>query len=300
MKLMNRSLTTALIACSILSISSLGVSAPVVSAQTTPPALTLPAPSPKSTLEQRVGLTDIKIVYSRPAVKGRTIWGGLVPYGQVWRTGANEATAITFSTDVTINGQKLPAGAYSLHTIPTSGDWTIIFNRSTDLWGSYDYEEKNDALRVTVTPVPNNMTESMQFSIPEVKNEKAVVALDWDKLRVPFTIEMATIDLSLANARAAMANLGADDNRTAYRCAAFAFDNKVALDEASMWVDKSIAIKPTWLNHRLKANMLAAAGDKKGAIEHATQCIEVGKKDEAPADELAKMEALIVEWKKSM
>lgn len=277
-----------------------GAPASIVRAQTSPPALQLPAPSPKSTLEQRVGLTDVKIVYSRPGVKGRVIWGGLVPYDKVWRTGANAATAITFSTDVRINGQALPAGEYSLHTIPTAGDWTIIFNKSTDLWGSYAYEEKNDALRVTVTPVPHEMTESMQFSLPEVSTEKAVVALDWEKLRVPFTIEMATIDLSLANARAAMANLKADDNGTAYRCAAFAFDNKVALDEASMWVDKSIAIKPTWLNHRLKANMLAASGDKKGAIEQATKCIEVGKKDDAPADELAKMEALIVEWKKSM
>jgi len=277
-----------------------GAPASIVRAQTTPPALQLPAPSPKSTLEQRVGLTDVKIVYSRPGVKGRAIWGGLVPYDKVWRTGANAATAITFSTDVKINGKALPAGEYSLHTIPTAGDWTIIFNKSTDLWGSYAYEEKNDALRVTVKPVPHEMTESMQFSIPEVSTEKAVVALDWEKMRVPFTIEAATIDLALANARAAMANLKADDNATAYRCAAFAFDNKVALDEAAVWIDKSIAIKPTWLNHRLKANMLAAAGDKKGAIEQAQKCIEVGKKDDAPADELAKMEALIVEWKKSM
>lgn len=292
---LTRTMTATLVAAALL-----GLSSPIVSAQTAPPALSLPAPSPKSTLEQRVGLTDVKIVYSRPGVKGRTIWGGLVPYDKVWRTGANAATAITFSTDVRINGQALPAGEYSLHTIPTAGDWTIIFNKSTDLWGSYAYEEKNDALRVTVKPVSHDMTESMQFSLPEVMTEKAVVALDWEKLRVPFTIEVATIDLSLANARTAMANLKSDDQGTAYRCAAFAFDNKVALDEAAVWIDKSIAIKSTWLNHRLKANMLAAAGDKKGAIEQGQKCIEVGKTDDAPADELAKMEALIVEWKKSM
>ncbi|TPW11928.1 MAG: hypothetical protein FD129_1564, partial [bacterium] len=241
-----------------------------------------------------------KIVYSRPGVKGRVIWGGLVPYDKVWRTGANAATAVVFSTDVKINGKMLPAGEYSLHTIPTAGDWTIIFNKATDLWGSYAYDEKNDALRVTVTPVAHDMTESMQFSLPEVSTEKAVVALDWEKLRVPFTIEVNTTEIALANARAAMANLAPTDSTTAYRCAAFAFDNKVALDEAATWVDQSIARKPSWLNHRLKANMLAAAGDKKGAIDQAMKSIEVGRKNDAPPEEMDKMEALIVDWKKSM
>jgi hypothetical protein len=292
---MNRTAQSALMAAVLL-----GAIAPLAIAQTTPPALQLPAPSQKSTLEQRVGLTDVKIVYSRPGVKGRVIWGGLVPYDKVWRTGANQATAFTVSTDVMINGKPLPAGEYSLHTIPTAGDWTIIFNKSKDLWGSYAYDEKNDALRITVKPMAHEMTEWMMFSIPEVGAEKATVVLDWEKLRVPFTIEVKTVETALANARAAMANLKPDDNVTAYRAASFAFDNNVALDEAAMWVDKSIAIKPTWLNHRLKANMLAAKGDKKGAIEHAMKTIEVGKKDEAPQEELDKMQQLIDGWKKSM
>ncbi|MDZ4806374.1 MAG: DUF2911 domain-containing protein [Candidatus Eisenbacteria bacterium] len=291
---MTRTLATTLTAFALL-----GLAAPIVTAQSAAPTLQLPRPSQKSTLEQRIGLTDVKIVYSRPGVKGRAIWGGLVPYDQVWRTGANEATAITFSTDVKINGQMLPAGEYSLHTIPTAGDWTIIFNKSADLWGSYDYDQKSDALRVTVTPVSHDMIEWMMFSIPEVTNEKALLALDWEKKRVPLTIEVSTIETALASARKAMASLSPTDSTTAYRAAAFAFDNKVALDEAAMWVDKSIAIKPTWLNHRLKANMLAAAGDKKGAIEHAKKCIEAGKKSEAPPEEMAKMEVLIAEWKKS-
>jgi hypothetical protein len=257
----------------------------------------LPRPSPKASLEQTVGLTDLKITYSRPGVKGRVIWGELVPYDKVWRTGANEATTLTISTGAKVNGQALPAGTYSIHTIPTTGDWTVIINRKADQWGSYSYDEKEDALRITVKPEPHAHTEWMQFSVVELSPDRAVVALDWEKLRVPITIEVDTIGQALANARAAMDTLKADDVMTAFRCASFAWDNKVALDEAKAWVDRSIAIKSTWLNHRLKANMLAAAGDMKGAVEHATKAVEVGKKDEAPPDELAKIEKMAAEWK---
>lgn len=262
-----------------------------------PPALTLPRPSQKGTVEQRVGITDVKIVYSRPGVKNRVIWGELVPYDKVWRTGANEATTITFSADVKVNGHPLPAGTYSLHTIPTRGDWTVIFNRKAEQWGSYSYDDKEDALRIPVTPVAHEATEWMTFSFPVIGVDKATVALDWEKLRVPFELEFDTVNQCLTACRQAMAELKADDNGTAYRCAAFAFDNNVALDEAARWLDKAISIKPTWLAHRLKANMLAKNGDTAGAIEHAGKAIEVGKVDKAPDDELAKLEKLIVDWK---
>ena len=115
-------------------------------------ALKLPRPSPKATVVQTVGLTDVTITYSRPGVKGRTIWGDLVPYDKVWRTGANEATTFQVSQDVKINGQALPAGTYSLHTIPGKTQWTVIFNKTADQWGSYDYDQTKDALRIQVTP----------------------------------------------------------------------------------------------------------------------------------------------------
>ncbi len=260
--------------------------------------LKLPRPSQKAQVMQTVGLTDVTINYSRPGVKGRTIWGDLVPYDKVWRTGANEATVITFSTDVKVNGQPLPAGTYSFHTIPSKGDWTVIFNKKADQWGSYSYDEKEDALRVKVKAQPHEFTEWMEFSLPDIAVDKATVALDWEKLRVPFEIEVATIDHALANARAAMAALAADDNQTAYRCAAFAFQNNVAPDEARQWIDKSISIKETWLNLRLKADMLAKAGDTAGAIQFGEKAIAVGKTD-APADEIAKIEKQVAEWKKT-
>lgn len=260
--------------------------------------LKLPRPSQKAQVMQTVGLTDVTITYSRPGVKGRVIWGELVPYDKVWRTGANEATDITFSTDVKVNGQPLPAGTYSLHTIPTKSDWTVIFNKKADQWGSYSYDQKDDALRIQVKPVPHEFTEWMQFSLPDIAVDKATVALDWEKLRVPFEIEVATVDHALASARAAMASLAADDYQTAFRCASFAFQNNVAPDEARQWIDKSISIKETWLNLRTKADMLAKEGKTTDAITFAEKAIAVGKTD-APADELAKIEKQIAEWKKA-
>ena len=260
--------------------------------------LQLPRPSQKAQVMQTVGLTDVTINYSRPGVKGRVIWGELVPYDKVWRTGANEATSITFSTDVKVNGQPLPAGTYSFHTIPTKSDWTLIFNKKADQWGSYSYDEKEDALRVRVKAQPHEFTEWMELSLPDIAVDKATVALDWEKLRVPFEIQVETIDHALTNARAAMASLAPDDNQTAYRCASFAFQNNVAPDEARQWVDKSISIKETWLNLRLKADMLAKEGKTAEAIQFAEKSIAVGKQD-APADEIAKIEKQVAEWKKA-
>src|ERR1022692_3493422 len=122
-----------------------------LSAQT--PAVNFPAASPACTLKQRVGLTDIEIVYSRPSVKGRTIFGGIVPYGQVWRTGANQATKITFNTPVKFNGTEIPAGTYGLFTIPAEQEWTVIINKSATQWGAFQYDEKADVTRFKVKPV---------------------------------------------------------------------------------------------------------------------------------------------------
>ena len=262
--------------------------------------LKLPRPSQKAQVMQTVGLTDVTINYSRPGVKGRTIWGDLVPYDKVWRTGANEATDITFSTDVKVNGQPLAAGTNSLHTIPTKGDWTVIFNKKADQWGSYSYDEKEDALRIQVKTKSHDFTEWMEFSLPDIAVDKATVALDWEKLRVPFDIQVETVDHALASARAAMASLAPDDQQTAFRCAAFAFQNNVAHDESMQWIDKSISIKETWLNLRTKADMLAKDGKTAEAIQFGEKAIAVGKADtDTPAEEIAKIEKQVAEWKKA-
>jgi hypothetical protein len=147
--------------------------------------------SPKASVEQTVGFTNIAIDYGRPGVKGRTIWGGLVPYNAVWRAGANEATKITFSTDVKIDGKKLKAGSYSFFTIPAEKTWTLIFNKVADQWGAFEYNDVEDALRVVVTPIQNNCwQEWLAYTINKTSDKKAVVMLEWEKIKVPFNIDV--------------------------------------------------------------------------------------------------------------
>ena len=148
--------------------------------------------SPKAAVEQTVGFTVIRIEYSRPGVKGRMIWGGLVPYNVVWRAGANEATKFTFSTDVKINGKTLKAGSYSFFTIPTKDKWTIIFNKVADQWGAFEYNDTEDALRVEVTPEKDNQCwqEWLVYTITKTSDNTAVIRLEWEKLKIPFTVEV--------------------------------------------------------------------------------------------------------------
>ena len=147
--------------------------------------------SPKAEIMQQVGLTDVKISYGRPGVKGRTIWGKLVPYDAVWRAGANEATKITFSTDVVIEGKKLKKGSYSFFTIPGKKEWTIIFNKVADQWGAFEYNESQDALRIKVKPEKGNWQEWLAYTIGKVTDTSAIIRLEWEKLRVPFRVEVS-------------------------------------------------------------------------------------------------------------
>ncbi len=147
--------------------------------------------SPKAAVIQTVGFTEVRIDYNRPGVKERVIWGGLVPYNKVWRAGANEATKFTFSTDVKINGKTLKAGSYSFFVIPTKEKWTMIFNKVADQWGAFEYNEAEDALRFDVTPEEGSMQEWLAYTITKTSKNSAVVKLEWEKLKVPFTIEVS-------------------------------------------------------------------------------------------------------------
>src|SRR6266481_4954374 len=180
----------------------------------------VPRPSQKASVMQRIGVTDITITYSRPGVKGRTIWGDalpeqanvkgeatldnqnlrpkgapIVPWGHVWRAGANEATTFVVTDDVLINGQKLPAGSYSLHTIPTKDEWTIVFNGTANQWGSFDYDPAKDTLRVKAKPqMMGNNQEWLMYSFDPVTDNSAQVLIRWEKVAVPFTVEVPNID----------------------------------------------------------------------------------------------------------
>jgi len=259
--------------------------------------LELPRPSPKATVMQQVGLTEVTIAYSSPAVKGRKIWGDLVPFGKVWRTGANEATTITFSTDVTLGGKTLAAGTYGLFTLPGEKEWLVVVNQGAKQWGAYEYKQEDDVLRFAVTPQAAPMTERMTFSFVNTTTDATDVTLTWEKLAIAFPLKVDVNGKALADSRAAIAAAKPDDWRTAYRAAAYCLDNNLNLAEAREWVAKSLAVKETMYNLLAKARFAALDGKKAEAIALATKAIEVGKKADPKAD-TAPAEHLLAEWKK--
>jgi len=279
----------------MLVIAILLTAIPLSAQQAQAPQIQMPRVSPKSSLMQTVGLTDVTITYSRPGVKGRQIWGALVPWDKVWRTGANEATTFTVSDDVTINGQRLPKGTYSLHTIPGKDQWTIIFNNVANQWGSFNYDASKDALRVTAKPEKAPFTEMMTFEVPSVSADRATVVLRWENLAVPFTIGTDTTQKVLASARAAVAAAKPDDWRTPFRAASYAYDNRVALDEAAKWLDQSLKINQNINNLFLKARAQAAAGDRAAAIATAKEAI--AKATDKDKEEVEEIEKSIASWK---
>lgn len=146
--------------------------------------------SPKAEVYQQVGFTDIRIYFGRPGVKGRVIWGKLVPYNAVWRAGANEATKFTFNTDVVIEGKLLKKGSYSFFTIPGKNEWTIIFNKVADQWGAFEYNESEDALRIKVKPEKGNWQEWLDYTFTKVSDNSAIIRLEWEKIKIPFKVEV--------------------------------------------------------------------------------------------------------------
>ncbi len=260
-------------------------------------ALKLPRVSQKASVMQSVGLTDVTITYSRPGVKGRAIWGDLVPYGKVWRTGANEATTFAVTKDVTIDGRPLPAGTYSLHTVPDQASWTVIFNKKADQWGSYSYDESQDALRIQVKPSEGPHQEWLTFSFPDVQFDTATVELAWEKVRVSFKIGTNTTNEALADARKELSGDVKEWN-VPYGAANFAFNaGGEHMADAMKWVDQSIAIKANFFNLRLKAQMLAKQGKASEAVAVAEKALAAGKDDKNAATEMPGLEKQIAEWK---
>ncbi|HNJ72657.1 MAG TPA: DUF2911 domain-containing protein, partial [bacterium] len=187
--------------------------------------ISTPRPSPRATVSQTVGVTEMTVSYHRPGVKGRTIWGELVPYGQVWRAGANESTTISFSDDVTIEGQKIPAGLYGIQMIPEANEWIVILTKDAKLWGSFNYKPENDAVRIKVKPTSAEMTERLRYSFEDVNDNSTVLTMQWEKLKIAFKIETDTPNLTFTKARAAMNWSGL------MQAAAYCLDNNTNLDE---------------------------------------------------------------------
>jgi hypothetical protein len=238
--------------------------------------LELPRPSPAAKVSQRVGLTDIAVEYSSPGVKGRPIWGALVPYDQMWRTGANSATKVTFSQEVTIDGQKVPAGTYSLHTIPTKAEWTVILNKNPEA-GQRDYKQELDVLRTKVkaTEIPHR--ERMTFVFSDFGDQGTNLDLEWEKLKISLPIQVDTPTLAKKNIDAALAGAWRPFNDAAR----YLLTEKRDYDVALGYADKAVMVGPDqWFAHWTRAQLLAAKGKTKDAYASAQKAYDLGKKAE--------------------
>lgn len=241
-----------------------------------PPGIQFPAPSPTATIKQRIGWTDVEIVYARPGAKGRVMLGKVEPYGKVWRTGANNATTLTFSTAVKLGGKDIPAGKYALFTIPTENDWTVIINKGAAQWGAFTYDEGADLVRFTVTPVKlTEPVETFEIGINDIRDDSATINLSWEKVRVPIKLELDLVGPIVTQIDAAMAGSG---TKPYTQAAGFYLEHNRDLKQALQWADAAIAAGANQTNVHLKAKILAKLGEKEAAIATAKQSIELAMK----------------------
>ena len=224
--------------------------------------LNLPRQSQHALVTQRIGITDVTINYHRPLANGRQIWGKVVPYGQVWRAGANENTIITFTDPVTIEGQALDKGTYGLHMIPGESEWTVIFSKNSTAWGSFTYKQDEDALRVKVKSQTADLHDALAYDFDDVKPDSTVVTMRWEKVAVPFKVHVNVNDLVTASIQRQLHGLnqyyweGWDDAANYY------LTNKIDLDEALKDEDQSIQIEERYDNLLNKSRVLEALGRK--------------------------------------
>lgn len=255
--------------------------------------LKVPAPSPMQTIDQAFALSNIKVEYSRPSAKGRTIYGDVVPFGKVWRTGANGATKITFGEDVTIDGKPLAAGTYALYTIPAKDRWEILFSKNLNLGGDVaNYNTADEALRVTVIPARlTDRVETFTINIGDLTSNSAKLDIMWENTRASVAVK-ADIDQKI------MANISKTmemDSRPYFQAAGYYYDNGKDLGQALTWVNKAIDQNPKafWMQH-LKAKIQLKQGDKAGAIASAEKSMALAREAQN-ADYVTMNEKLIVQ-----
>jgi hypothetical protein len=232
----------------------------------------LPLPSPKAQVEQVIGLTTVTVDYWRPSMKGRRIFGDLVPMDEMWRTGANRATIVTLSGDVQIQGQTLPGGAYSLFTIPGAEAWSVMFNKETELWGTDGYDPSAEVLRIRVQPERHAPTETFAIGVDNVTEEQATMFLAWEGVRVPIVMTADPTPQALRNIREAIAKPEADF-RVYHNSARFCVDRKLMLDEALEWAKQSVAMDEKFWNLHTLARAFVAKGMMSEAMDAAERSL---------------------------
>ena len=247
------------------------LSVSAVCAQST--QVNLPRPSQHAVVTQRIGITDITINYHRPLVNGRKVFGGLESYGKVWRAGANENTTITFSDPVTIEGNALAAGTYGLHMIPNENEWTVIFSKAATSWGSFTYDQAEDALRVTVKPQPTDFHDALTYDFDDLKPDSAVVTLRWDKVAVPVKVAVNVNELVEQSLRKQLRGLSQYTWDGWNDAADFLVANKIDLEEALHYTDKSIEVEERYENLMTKSQVLELLGRKEEAAKFQAEAL---------------------------
>lgn len=264
----------------------------LVTASTQAQTFRTPRPSPNATITQTVGVTDITIDYSSPGVKERKIWGDLVPYDKIWRTGANEVTSITFSDPIKVNGNNLSEGTYGIHTIPREKEWDVIFSGSTKVNDPSNFDEKKEVLRIKVKPVENTFSERMIFTFSDMTDNSAMVNLIWEKIKVSFKVETETQDLTLSKARKMV------DWNTPFQAAQYCLTNNVNLDEAIKWIEASTLLNENYWNMRIKARLLEKLGRKNDAVSVMERAIELGNRMTDKPFDFEQMQKMLSDWEK--
>lgn len=245
------------------------------------PAVEFPPLSPLSTLKQRVGLTDIEVVYSRPGLKGRQMFGAIHPYGDVWRTGANSATRITFNTPVKFGGVDVPAGTYGLFSIPDREEWTVILNKDANQNGAFLYDKARDLVRVKAKPIAlPYLVETFTIDFDELRDDSAALILTWERVRVPVRLEVDVTSKVLPQIDALMASAGKKSPSAYFSSAQFYYDHGQDLNRALGWVNEGLTMNPdSYVSLHLKAKILVKLGRTEEAITaaklSAQQAIEV-------------------------
>jgi len=259
--------------------------------------LELPRPSPTAKLTQQVGLTDVTVEYSCPGVKSRKIWDGLVPYDKMWRTGANTATKITFSKDVTFADKPVPAGTYALFTIPSKGAWTVILNKKPDQPGTAtEYKADQDLLRVQLKPGAAPFRERLAFIFSNMTDDKASLDLEWEKLRLSIPIGVATAQQVASNITNAVDN----GWRVYANAARYMLETKKDYDTGMKYVDVSLGLKEDWFNDWIKAQLLAAKGGYKDAVAMGEKAQALGAKSGAGFFLEPDVKKGLADWKKKV
>jgi hypothetical protein len=238
----------------------------------------MPQASPPSKLSQLVGLTQVTLEYSRPSVRERKIFGELVPFGQVWRTGANSATILELSTDVTIEGESLKAGKYALYSIPEKNSSTVVFSSKTDLWGAVGYNPSDDVLRITVPSKKlKKPVETLEIGFREITDSGAVLFIDWEKVSTQLRIESEVDPIVMQQIQAQVIDKNPENPGVYFQAASYYFNTNRDLDLALEWITKSVNADPKYWTVHLKAKIEQKLNLKEEAKASATTSMAMAK-----------------------